>query len=90
MHAHANAGDLHDPRRALSARGELEEKCCEIAASLAVDMAAEGLKGRTVTLKIKLTSFEVGLWPGAFGASHWVKIACTDMLCIRCRDEPQW
>ena len=45
----------------MSAKQELEEKCRELAASLAQDMAAEGLKGKTVTLKLKATTFEVSI-----------------------------
>ena len=48
------------PRRAISARPELESKVRELATSLAEDMAREALRGRTLTLKLKLTSFEVG------------------------------
>jgi hypothetical protein len=45
----------------MSAKADLERRCRELAASLADDMAAEGLKGKTLTLKLKATSFEVGL-----------------------------
>lgn len=45
--------------RPLSSRADLEAKCGEIAAHLAEDMAEEGLRGKTVTLKLKLTTFEL-------------------------------
>jgi hypothetical protein len=32
----------------------------QLVESLAADLAAEGIEGRNVTLKLKLTSFEVG------------------------------
>lgn len=52
----------HRPsRRPLSRRSELEGKLRELADALAADMAAEGgLRGKTVTLKLKLSTFEVG------------------------------
>jgi nucleotidyltransferase/DNA polymerase involved in DNA repair len=34
-------------------------QCAELAQKLAEDLASEGLKGRTVTLKLKTTAFEV-------------------------------
>lgn len=44
----------------MSGRGEQEAKCQELAASLAADMEKEGgLRGKTVTLKLKLSTFEV-------------------------------
>jgi hypothetical protein len=45
--------------RAMSQRSELEAKCKELAENLAADMAEENLKGKTLTLKLKLTTFEV-------------------------------
>lgn len=45
--------------RPMAGRAEQEAKCREIAASLAGDMAGEGLKGRTLTLKLKAATFEV-------------------------------
>ena len=47
--------------RALSRRADLETKLRELAGALAEDMAEEGLRGRTLTLKLKLTTFEVQL-----------------------------
>lgn len=47
--------------RALSRRADLEVKLQELAGALAEDMAEEGLRGRTLTLKLKLTTFEVCL-----------------------------
>lgn len=46
--------------RALSRCADLEAKLSELAGALAEDMAAEGLRGRTLTLKLKHASFEVG------------------------------
>jgi DNA polymerase kappa len=46
--------------RPLSGRAELEAKLRELAAALAADMAEEGLRGKTLTLKIKAATFEVG------------------------------
>ncbi|KAK9862385.1 hypothetical protein WJX84_004497 [Apatococcus fuscideae] len=43
----------------ISKTGELEAKACELAEKLAEEMAAEGLKGKTCTLKLKETTFEV-------------------------------
>jgi DNA polymerase kappa len=45
--------------RPLSNRNDLEAKCKELAENLASDMAEENLKGKTLTLKLKLTTFEV-------------------------------
>ena len=45
--------------RPISARSELEAKCRELAENLAGDMAQENLRGKTLTLKLKLTTFEV-------------------------------
>lgn len=45
--------------RALSDRADLEAKCKELSEHLAADMAVEGLRGKTLTLKLKLTTFEV-------------------------------
>ena len=45
--------------KAMSTRAELEARCRELAHHLAEDMASEGLKGKTLTLKLKLTTFEV-------------------------------
>jgi DNA polymerase kappa len=45
--------------RPMSKRNELESKCKELAENLAKDMADENLKGKTLTLKLKLTTFEV-------------------------------
>jgi len=51
--------------RTLSRRPELEAKLRELAEALAADMAEEGgLRGKTVTLKLKLTTFEVGMAAG--------------------------
>ncbi|BDA41352.1 probable DNA polymerase IV at N-terminal half [Coccomyxa sp. Obi] len=44
---------------ALSSPADLEAKCSELAEKLAEDVESEGLKGRTVTLKLKTTTFEV-------------------------------
>ncbi|KAK9819455.1 hypothetical protein WJX74_007636 [Apatococcus lobatus] len=38
---------------------ELEAKACELAEKLAEEMADEGLKGKTLTLKLKETTFEL-------------------------------
>lgn len=45
--------------KAVSARGDLEARCAELASHLADDMAQEGLRGKTLTLKLKATTFEV-------------------------------
>ncbi|KAL3138793.1 hypothetical protein ABBQ32_005635 [Trebouxia sp. C0010 RCD-2024] len=44
---------------AISSTADLEAKCAEIAEHLAGDMAREDLKGKTLTLKLKTTAFEV-------------------------------
>ncbi len=44
---------------AMSDRAQLEAKLADIAAHLAADMAAENLRGHTLTLKLKTTAFEV-------------------------------
>ncbi|KAA6417424.1 MAG: DNA polymerase kappa-like [Trebouxia sp. A1-2] len=44
---------------AISSTADLEAKCAEIAEHLAGDMARENLKGKTLTLKLKSTAFEV-------------------------------
>lgn len=43
----------------MSAPAALEAKCAELAEHLAADMAREGLRAKTLTLKLKLTSFEL-------------------------------
>ncbi|KAK9862384.1 hypothetical protein WJX84_004497 [Apatococcus fuscideae] len=43
----------------ISKTGELEAKACELAEKLAEEMADEGLKGKTLTLKLKETTFEL-------------------------------
>jgi DNA polymerase kappa len=58
--------------RAVSALADMEARLRELAAALERDMAREGLRGRTVTLKLKLTTFEV--W--ACG-THLVTVAST-------------
>ncbi|XP_077988408.1 DNA polymerase kappa-like [Glandiceps talaboti] len=45
--------------REISDRTELYEKCFELSEALAEDLQSEKLKGRTITLKIKLVTFEV-------------------------------
>ncbi|KAK9834297.1 hypothetical protein WJX81_004273 [Elliptochloris bilobata] len=45
--------------RPVSDRAELEAKCGELAEALAEDMARESLRGRTITLKLKTSNFEV-------------------------------
>lgn len=45
--------------RPISVRSELEAKCKVLAENLAADMAEENLRGKTLTLKLKLTTFEV-------------------------------
>eukprot|EP00891_Asterochloris_glomerata_P005434 jgi/Astpho2/5434/e_gw1.00076.4.1_t len=44
---------------AISSREDLEAKCSELAHKLADEMADESLKARTLTLKLKATTFEV-------------------------------
>eukprot|EP00884_Botryococcus_braunii_P018752 jgi/Botrbrau1/5560/Bobra.0023s0043.1 len=44
---------------AISAKADLEAKCEELAGHLVRDMEKEGLKGKTLTLKLKETSFAV-------------------------------
>ena len=45
----------------MSRRSELEAKLRELAEALAADMAEEGgLRGKTITLKLKASTFEVG------------------------------
>ena len=45
--------------RTLSSQADLEAKCGELAVHLAEDMAEEGLRWKTLTLKLKLTTFEL-------------------------------
>ena len=45
--------------KALSSRAHLETKLEELAVSLAEDLASEGLKGKTLTLKLKTSAFEL-------------------------------
>lgn len=72
---HAPACPINPPCRPccrpLSRRAELEAKLRELAEALAADMAEEGgLSGKTVTLKLKASTFEVGRG-GAEGWAHW-------------------
>lgn len=58
--------------RNLSAPRDLEAKLAELAEHLAADLASEDLRGRTLTLKLKCSNFEVGvqarLLPQEWGA----------------------
>lgn len=53
-------GGLALPARNMSEPRDLEAKLAELAEHLAADMASEDLKGRTLTLKLKCSNFEVG------------------------------
>ncbi|KAK9800914.1 hypothetical protein WJX73_010443 [Symbiochloris irregularis] len=44
---------------AISSPAEQDAKCAELAEKLAADLQSEGLKGKTLTLKLKAISFEV-------------------------------
>lgn len=62
------------PFPAVSAAGELESLARQLAARVADDLAGEGLQGRTVTLKLKLTSFEVRVRWGGKGGGGWAPL----------------
>lgn len=64
------------PSRPLDKRQDLEGKLREVAEHLAEDMAREGLRAKSVMLKVKLSNFEVRPWPrgepGTGGLPHQV------------------